>query len=791
MASSTSTTKDIANAWATFYTQYRKLPAGVVHGPRAKKIEAARKEWSEILNDLRGGNLRHWPTEPDEIRQIQELLNWRQSDMWSAIDGTAGVSAHRHIRGSGTQSTAYPSFQGWASEVKERWDAQKNTAGAKTRSSSSAGIQTHGPAKPKADGANGHLLGLSHPFLVPFAPLYEELNGSLDSEERKHFAVIKSVERQSEFYSMAYEYTANVQNELKEVDDALGRKEIYQRYASSLLILATKSYDEWTKDVMDWKAPTDDEDEGSDDEDSDDEDDDNEDETEDDEEDDEDEGDEDGDEDEGEANSHTDSIRINNLEEVCPLYSLKSSEDLTVKKKVAPHSTNNNDAGMGNRNRDSDHLGAKTDFETKYTITPSTFGSLNMNGVPFQTSRPGNRQPEAPKARPVPKAKSNPEGTFQGRGQEMPSITSYPQRPSRDINQPRGFMGVYPKVRLQNNGSEPPFGSVHSPTPPMDARSLSSKVKLHPACSPLAPPRIQLAETASSGTLQNRGTQGPGRSYPQHWPQVFVGAHAKIGKGSQESPFGYAHSPRPAVDARLASKENIYRAYSPLSPAPKQRAGLDASTATFQSQKPGGSHPQRSSQNTKQPRGFMDVDPRIGPRRGGLDSPTPAKDTKSLSSKEAVHPAYSHPPYPPPPRRDYPRQDSCKASVRVQDTSVESLHADDSPMMQRLKLMEEGRAGYDEEDVIQDKGAQGLTVHDIESISDVSSIDMSESEDEESDAPTTSSTPIAFKYIQNVDFKSPRNSRSVSGILRGAGTRPNTPRERSVQFRNSPEVRYI
>lgn len=94
MASSPPTTRDIAKAWASFYIQHHKVVGGV-NGSR--RIEAARKEWSAILNKLRGGNFRHWPTEPNEIRQIQELLHWQQCDMWSAIDGTTRVSA-RHIK---------------------------------------------------------------------------------------------------------------------------------------------------------------------------------------------------------------------------------------------------------------------------------------------------------------------------------------------------------------------------------------------------------------------------------------------------------------------------------------------------------------------------------------------------------------------------------------------------------------------------------------------------------------------------------------------------------------------
>ena len=193
--------------------------------------------------------------------------------------------------------------------------------GANTRLSK---IKPHG-LKPKPDGSE-HLF---YPFLVPFAPLHGEPNGSLDSEEQKHFEVMKSVDRHCEFYSMAHEYTANMQKELEEVTDGAGRRELYQRYASSLLILATKSYGEWTKDVLDWKAPTN-EDEVSDDNGSEDDDEDDE------------EEDDDDDDDEGETNTHPKSlpeidkiteIRSNVFQEVCPLCNLQSQKDLMVAKK--------------------------------------------------------------------------------------------------------------------------------------------------------------------------------------------------------------------------------------------------------------------------------------------------------------------------------------------------------------------------------------------------------------------------------------------------------------------------
>jgi hypothetical protein len=124
-------------------------------------------------------------------------------------------------------------------------------------------------------------------------------------------------------------------------------------------------------------------------------------------------------------------------------------------------------------------------------------------------------------------------------------------------------------------------------------------------------------------------------------------------------------------------------------------------------------------------------------------------------------------------------------------------------------LMEEGKAGYVSESSVHYEGreaigvalAEGLDVHDIESISDVSisdidisSSDMSsitESEGEESDAPTPSLTPIAFNHVPKIPLQTPSASRLPAGILRGAGAGTGIRRERSVQFRNSPEVRYI
>jgi hypothetical protein len=129
--------------------------------------------------------------------------------------------------------------------------------------------------------------------------------------------------------------------------------------------------------------------------------------------------------------------------------------------------------------------------------------------------------------------------------------------------------------------------------------------------------------------------------------------------------------------------------------------------------------------------------------------------------------------YSPPPRQSIPAREIVHRGEDINSFSA------DTEMMLRLKLMEEGRGGYDSQDFIQNN------VHDIESISDVSSIDITESENE-------SSNPIAVKNVPKANSKSTQTNRVASGILRGAGTRPNTPSStRSVQFRNSPEVRYI
>jgi hypothetical protein len=151
----------------------------------------------------------------------------------------------------------------------------------------------------------------------------------------------------------------------------------------------------------------------------------------------------------------------------------------------------------------------------------------------------------------------------------------------------------------------------------------------------------------------------------------------------------------------------------------------------------------------------------------------------------------SLPPPPPPPRQTFPTR-----GVVHQGEYINSLPADDERL--KLIIMEEGRAGYDSSDSqasiqnegkVMQGGARGSHAHGVESINDTSSIDITESEDEESDTPAPSLTSIALKSVPEADLGS---RRLATGILRGAGTRPNTPTsQRFVQFRNSPEVRYI
>ena len=301
---------------------------------------------------------------------------------------------------------------------------------------------------------------------------------------------------------------------------------------------------------------------------------------------------------------------------------------------------------------------------------------------------------------------------------------------------------------------------------------------------------------------------------------------ARPGQKAQSDPGGEHGDPWPP---------GMFRAmYFP----PTQSVDSKATSQSQGLQEPGGSHPQRSNR-IKQSRSFVRVDTIIGPQTGGLESPfgslhssKPAMDARSLSSKENIDPARGNPdlsdkerqgkissplprlnfmrsragpapfpavaargghqsPLPPPPRQTIP---AWKKVHRGED--IESLSVD-GEMMLSLNLMEEGRAGYassESQAPIQNEGkkvvqggARGSDVHDVVSISDISSIDITESEDEQSDTASSSLTPIALKSVPKVDL---RSRRLTTGILRGAGTRPNTP-TRSVQFRNSPEVRYF
>jgi hypothetical protein len=129
-----------------------------------------------------------------------------------------------------------------------------------------------------------------------------------------------------------------------------------------------------------------------------------------------------------------------------------------------------------------------------------------MKRLPRQKPITRDRQPEAAKARPGQKIQSDPGGehgdpwppgvfravyfppaqsvdskaTFQSRGEQEPN-RSHPQRSSRNKTQSRSFVGVDTNIGPRKGGLESPFGSLHSPRPAMDARSLSSKENIDPA----------------------------------------------------------------------------------------------------------------------------------------------------------------------------------------------------------------------------------------------------------------------------------------------------------------------
>lgn len=316
----------------------------------------------------------------------------------------------------------------------------------------------------------------------------------------------------------------------------------------------------------------------------------------------------------------------------------------------------------------------------------------------------------------------------------------------------RGRQAEAPKARLRQKVPSDPGGEHGDLWPPGVFRA----VYFPPAQS-----------VDSKATFQSRSQQEPNRSRLQRssrnrtQSQGFVSVDTNIGprKGGLESPFGSLHSPRPAMDARsLSSKEN-------LDPA----------------------------------RGYPDLSDKERKRKASLiSSPLPRDRVNSMRSRAgpvpfpAVTARVGHQSLPPPPRQTIPAR-----GIVHRGEYIENLSAD-GEMTVRLERMEEGRAGHDSSDSqasiqkegkVMQGGARGSHAHGVESISNTSSIDITESEDEESDTPAPSLASIALKSVPKVDLGS---RRLATGILRGAGTRPNTPtRDRFVQFRNSPEVRYI
>jgi len=425
-----------------------------------------------------------------------------------------------------------------------------------------------------------------------------------------------------------------------------------------------------------------------------------------------------------------------------------------------------------------------------------------MNRPPLQRPTTRERQPEAPKAGPDLEAQSDPGGeggdpwppgmfrsvyfpstqsadstaTLENRGQEEPS-RPHLQRPSRNGNANKEF---------RKGDLEAPSGSLHSPRPAMDARSLSSKENIHPARGhpdlsdkdgntkdtlqplifPLPPTRTR---TFSMGRSSNSVRKAEPVAFPKVDLRTFPPASSPVSSGVPQMKQPSRSDPRPTQTSQTL--------FSPL-PSPRRTPSSEPSL------------PARNSPI------------------GNIYRPAFQRAASSLSESTASAPSRAVPKSPPfhgprPVATTVHNDDNILPREMIdQGENIERLSAD-GVMMWRLKLMEEGWAGYDSQDFVQNErkkviqaSARGSNHHDPESISDVSSIDFTESEeseDEQSDTPAPSKlTPIAGKCVPSVDMKSLRTPRLVSGILKGAGTRPNTPtRERSVQFRNSPEVRYI
>lgn len=89
-------------AWRKFLEKYQPKVSTLHNRPDhtrkdpalpPKWLECARKEW--LLELTKSGCGPHsWPTLPEEIGQLQQVLQWRSSDMWHNVIGVSKLSAH-------------------------------------------------------------------------------------------------------------------------------------------------------------------------------------------------------------------------------------------------------------------------------------------------------------------------------------------------------------------------------------------------------------------------------------------------------------------------------------------------------------------------------------------------------------------------------------------------------------------------------------------------------------------------------------------------------------------------
>ncbi|KAH9477632.1 hypothetical protein JR316_0009858 [Psilocybe cubensis] len=237
-------------AWGKFLAKYQykvstlssnhDRSTGRLHSLPPELLESARNEWISDLTKS-GCTPYGWPTLPEEIGQLEQVLQWRSSEMWNHL-----IGLKLGARDSKQQSTFHgSSHHSWTMENE---GPMGNT---------SIHMDATAPTRTEQEDSN---LDPSSRVIV-FLPRLYGLSPSLfhriwtsgdESSGLKDYALLKWRALMKEFYSMAKQYGEQVEDLLRKVKNVHDVEKLLLASDHYHQQLADGVYRDWEQAISEW-----------------------------------------------------------------------------------------------------------------------------------------------------------------------------------------------------------------------------------------------------------------------------------------------------------------------------------------------------------------------------------------------------------------------------------------------------------------------------------------------------------------------------------------------------------